>query len=83
MQESFRLDLTRRPRRMRRSGALRALANETSVLPQHLIQPVFVIDGEGTAEVIDSMPGIHRLTIPLLIEECRELLALGISAVAL
>lgn len=83
MQESFRLDLTRRPRRMRRSGALRALANETTVLPQHLIQPVFVIDGEGAAEAIDSMPGIYRLTIPLLVDECRELLALGISAVAL
>jgi len=80
---NYRLDLTRRPRRMRRTSALRGLANETSVLPQHLIQPVFVIDGEGAAEPIASMPGIERVTIQLLLEECRELLKLGISAVAL
>lgn len=79
----FRLDLTRRPRRMRRTSALRALANETDLHVHHLIQPIFVVDGEGTAEPIESMPGISRLTIPLLIEECRELAALGISGVAL
>jgi porphobilinogen synthase len=79
----FRLDLTRRPRRLRRTSALRALANETDLHPHNLIQPIFVVDGEGAAEPIESMPGISRLTIPLLIEECRELLALGIPAVAL
>jgi len=79
----FRLDLTRRPRRMRRTAALRALGNETDLHPHNLIQPIFVIDGEGVAEPIESMPGISRLTIPLLIEECRELLSLGIPAVAL
>jgi porphobilinogen synthase len=79
----FRLELTRRPRRMRRTAALRALANETEVRPHNLIQPVFVIDGEGAAEPIESMPGIDRLPIPLLVEECKALLGLGISAVAL
>ncbi|WP_162024782.1 MULTISPECIES: porphobilinogen synthase [unclassified Lentimonas] len=79
----FRLDLTHRPRRMRRTASLRALANETDLHVHNLIQPIFVIDGEGDAEPIESMPGISRLTIPLLIEECRELLALGIPAVAL
>ncbi|KRP37136.1 MAG: delta-aminolevulinic acid dehydratase [Opitutaceae bacterium BACL24 MAG-120322-bin51] len=79
----FRLDLTHRPRRMRRTAALRALANETELQVHHLIQPIFVIDGDGAAEPIESMPGISRLTIPLLIAECRELIALGIPAVAL
>jgi porphobilinogen synthase len=79
----FRLDLTHRPRRMRRTGALRALANETDLHVHNLIQPVFVIDGDGAAEPIESMPGISRLTIPLLVEECRQLAALGIPAVAL
>ena len=79
----FRLDLIHRPRRMRRTAALRALANETELQVHHLIQPIFVIDGDGAAEPIESMPGISRLTIPLLIAECRELAALGISAVAL
>ena len=45
MTNEFKLDLTRRPRRMRRTASLRALASETEVLPQHLIQPVFVIEG--------------------------------------
>lgn len=79
----FRLHLTHRPRRMRRTAALRALANETDLHVHQLIQPVFVIDGEGAAEPIESMPGISRFTIPLLLLECRQLLALGISAVAL
>ncbi len=79
----FRLDLIHRPRRMRRTAALRALANETELQVHHLIQPIFVIDGDGAAEPIESMPGISRLTIPLLIAECRELFTLGIPAVAL
>ncbi len=62
---------------------MRALGNETDLHVHNLIQPVFVIDGEGAAEPIESMPGISRLTIPLLIEECRALAALGIPAVAL
>ena len=48
-----------------------------------LIQPLFVIDGDGKAEPIASMPGVSRLTIPLLVKECRSLLQLGITAVAL
>lgn len=83
MSDSYRLDLTRRPRRMRRTTALRALANETTVLPQNLIQPVFVIDGDGGPEPIESMPGIFRFSISELIEECKELHALGIPAIAL
>ena len=80
---NFRLDLSRRPRRMRQTPSIRALARETELQAHHLIQPIFVIDGEGAAEPIESMPGIERLTIPLLIDACRELLDLGISAVAL
>ena len=83
MTNEFKLDLNRRPRRMRRTASLRALASETEVLPQHLIQPVFVIEGEGAPEAIDSMPGISRLSIKDTVAECRELHALGISGVAL
>lgn len=83
MADSYKLDLTRRPRRMRRTASLRALTCETEVLPQHLIQPVFVIDGEGAPEPIESMPGISRLSIRDLVAECRELYTLGISGVAL
>ena len=68
---------------MRQTSAIRALSCETELRVHHLIQPIFVIDGEGAIEPIESMPGIARLTIPRLIQECRELLELGISAVAL
>ena len=83
MTNEFKLDLTRRPRRMRRTASLRALASETEVLPKHLIQPVFVIEGEGAPEAIDSMPGISRLSIKDTVAECRELYQLGVSGVAL
>lgn len=83
MTNEFKLDLTRRPRRMRRTASLRALASETEVLPQQLIQPVFVIEGEGAPEAIDSMPGIFRLSIKDTVAECRELHGLGVSGVAL
>ena len=79
----YRLDLTRRPRRMRRSAALRGLSEETQVLPQHLIQPVFVIDGEGESEVIESMPGQLRRTIPQLVEYAKRIDGLGVPAVAI
>lgn len=83
MQTQGKLDLTRRPRRLRRTSGLRALVNETEVSPGHLIQPVFVVDGDGPPEPIESMPGMARLSIKDLIEECRELCGLGISGVAL
>ena len=83
MTDSFRLDLTRRPRRMRRMASLRALSCETEVTPAHLIQPLFVIDGEGAPEPINSMPGMARFSIKDLVAECRELRRLGISGVAL
>ena len=79
----FRLNLGRRPRRMRQTSAIRALVNETEVRVDQLIQPVFVIEGTGAAEPIESMPGIMRLPTSLLVKECRELLGLGISAIAL
>jgi len=68
---------------MRRTPALRALSTETELTPGHLIQPLFVVDGEGREEPIDSMPGQMRWPISRLVEECRGLVALGVPAVAL
>lgn len=83
MSDIFKLELNRRPRRTRRTASLRALVRETEISPKHLIQPVFVVDGESSPEAIHSMPGIFHLSITDLIKECRELVDLGISAVAL
>ncbi len=77
------LDLTHRPRRNRRTAAIRKLVQENAVTVNDLIQPLFVIDGEGEPEAIASMPGQMRWTIPTLVEECKELHGLGINAVAI
>ena len=62
---------------------MRTLVNETTVQASHLIQPLFVIEGDGPPEPIESMPGQFRRSIADLLEECKELAGLGIPAVAL
>ncbi|HRE06117.1 MAG TPA: porphobilinogen synthase [Opitutaceae bacterium] len=79
----FKLDLTHRPRRLRRSPALRAMTEETLLTPADFIAPLFVVEGDGAPEPIGSMPGVSRLGLRDLVEECRELAALGVPAVAL
>ena len=77
------MDLTKRPRRLRRSEAVRSLVRETSVRVDDLIYPMFVTEGEKTREPIDSMPGQYRFTVDELVAECQELWDLGIPAVNL
>jgi porphobilinogen synthase len=74
---------TRRPRRLRRTPSLRALHQETHLNISDLIQPLFVIDGDGAPEAVGSMPAIYRYNIRDLVEQCRKLADLGIPAVAL
>ncbi len=70
-----------RMRRLRRNEALRGLVRETELSPAHLIQPVFVVAGEGIREEVPSMPGIERFSISNLVEEAGEIAAAGIGAV--
>ncbi len=70
-------------RRMRRTATLRGLVRETELSPSHLIQPMFVVAGEGVSEEIPSMPGISRYSINNLTEEAGEIAAAGIGAVIL
>ena len=72
-----------RLRRSRRTASLRRLVAETALSVDNLIYPVFVLDGEGRAEPVDSMPGIQRRSIDGLIKELGEAVDLGIPAVAL
>jgi porphobilinogen synthase len=81
--ENFKLDLTQRPRRLRRTASLRALVEETVLRPADFIAPLFVVDGKGRPEPIASMPGVLRYNIADLVKECRSLAKLGIPAVAL
>jgi porphobilinogen synthase len=72
-----------RMRRLRASAFSRALVRESGLTPADFIFPVFVLEGEGQREPIPSMPGIDRLSIDLLVEQGREMLELGIPAIAL
>lgn len=83
MSADFKLDLTHRPRRLRRTGALRSLVEETILTPADFIAPLFVVEGDGAPEPIPSMPGVSRLSIADLVAECRTLSGLGVHAVAL
>jgi Delta-aminolevulinic acid dehydratase len=83
MSEPFKLDLTQRPRRLRRTASLRALVQETVLRPADFIAPLFVIEGKGAPEPIESMPGVMRFGVSDLVKECRALAKLGVPAVAL
>jgi len=72
-----------RMRRMRRDDFSRRLMRESELSPADFIYPVFVLEGEGNREPVASMPGVERLSIDLLVEEAREVHALGIPAMAL
>jgi porphobilinogen synthase len=72
-----------RPRRMRSDDFSRRLMRESNIAVDDLIYPMFIIEGENNRTPIESMPGIERLSIDLLLEEAKTLLELGIPAIAL
>lgn len=72
--------MLRRPRRNRRSEAIRSLVEETTVNVKDLIFPMFVISGKGRQEEVPSMPGMYRRSTDLLLKEIEECLNLGITA---
>ncbi|ASG64868.1 delta-aminolevulinic acid dehydratase [Idiomarina piscisalsi] len=73
----------RRLRRLRRSAFSRRLVSENQLSVNDLIYPVFVLEGQNQRETVDSMPGVERLSIDLLVAECKRLVELGIPMVAL
>lgn len=72
-----------RMRRMRKNDFSRRLMRENKLTVDDLIYPVFVLEGVNKRETIDSMSGVERLSMDLLVEEARELYILGIPAIAL
>ncbi|MDQ3209076.1 MAG: porphobilinogen synthase [Gemmatimonadota bacterium] len=73
-----------RPRRRRRTGAIRQLVREHVVSPADLIQPLFVVHGTRIEREISSMPGVFHLSVDqALDEEVDRIRSLGISAVLL
>ena len=76
------LNLLTRPRRLRRTPAIRALVQESSLSSDDLMLPLFVTEDEEKSE-IESMPGVYREPISSLPQRCKELMDLGLKAVAL
>jgi len=68
---------------MRRNDFSRRLMAENQLSVNDLIYPVFVLEGKNRRESIESMPGIERLSIDLLLEEAKELVDLGVPALAI
>ncbi|MFK7899186.1 MAG: porphobilinogen synthase [Cyclobacteriaceae bacterium] len=74
---------TQRPRRNRTTFATRELVAETTISLNDFIFPLFLIEGSNQKIEIDSMPGIFRYSLDLLVEEIQECLDLGIKGFAL
>jgi porphobilinogen synthase len=81
--EPFSIDLSKRPRRNRKSAAIRSLIQETRLHPSNFVAPMFVLEGINQQQAVNSMPGVSRLSIDLMIKEAEALYALGVRAVDL
>jgi len=73
----------RRMRRLRAHDFSRRLVSEHQLTVNDLIYPMFVLPGQNQREAVASMPGVERLSIDLLLQECAELVDLGIPMIAL
>ena len=76
-------DLSHRPRRLRRTPAIRRLVAETSVTTADLVAPLFVAEALAAPKIIDSLPGHFQHTLDSLVAEAERLLSVGITSVVL
>jgi porphobilinogen synthase len=72
-----------RPRRLRRTEAIRALVRETRLTPASLLYPMFICPGTSTRQDIRSMPGIRQQSVDCFLEEAREVEQLGLPGILL
>jgi porphobilinogen synthase len=75
------LSLRNRPRRNRKSDWSRRLVRENVLSVGDLIWPLFLIDGEGRRDPVESMPGVHRLSVDEVVREAERAARLGIPAI--
>jgi porphobilinogen synthase len=72
--------MQRRPRRNRKSESVRNLVEETSLSVKDLIFPLFLIEGQSKRVEVNSMPGIYRYSIDLMLKEIETCMNLGITS---
>lgn len=82
-ERSMLLDLIRRPRRNRKSAAIRDILQENRLHTSHMMAPLFIMEGLNQRQAISSMPGIYRMSPDLILKEALELYRLGIRSVDL
>jgi porphobilinogen synthase len=72
-----------RPRRLRRSDAIRSLVRETRLAPENFVLPLFACPGTGVRREISSMPGVYNLSIDELTKEVAAAQNLGVRSIIL
>lgn len=72
---------TLRPRRLRRTPAIRDMVRENSVSVKDLVYPIFVVAGENVKEEIPSMPDVYHLSVDNAVKVAKEVYELGIPAI--
>ena len=77
------LDLRRRPRRLRRSAAIRDMVRETRLSPDAFVYPLFVCEGEGVRREVPSMPGVCQLSVDRAVAETSAAARDGVRSVLL
>jgi porphobilinogen synthase len=77
------LDLRHRPRRLRRSAALRSMVRETRLSPDNFLYPLFAVTGEGRRKEVGSMPGVYQLSVDEIVKEAAAAHADGVPGVLL
>ncbi len=77
------LHLTHRPRRLRRTEAIRSFVRETRLTPDRLIYPMFVCEGEGIRREVGSMPGVYQLSVDEAVKETAAAKSDGVPGVLL
>ncbi|MEM7105939.1 MAG: porphobilinogen synthase [Bacteroidota bacterium] len=68
-----------RPRRNRQSEAIRSMVRETALTPDHLIYPLFLVDGNGIKDEIHSLPGNFRMSVDNILAEIESSMAVGLN----
>jgi porphobilinogen synthase len=77
------LDLRHRPRRLRRTAAIRSLVRETRLSPDNFLYPLFAVPGERQRREVGSMPGVFQLSVDEIVKEAAAAKAEGVPGVLL
>ena len=75
--------MLKRPRRNRKTSAIRSLCQETTISPQDFIMPFFILEGDNRNETNPSLPGLYKFSTDLLVKKAEMLHRAGVPAILL